>query len=418
MTDQMIQRATILLQQRKFREAEAILGRLVTENPHNIDVMALYAESLLQQDKYDKAMEVVNNAIGLFPDVPHFFYQRARLRIYQERQYDEAEKDLQQAITLDPQEADYFALYALIKIDRKQFQQALELAEAGLEADPENIQALNARSTALLKLGRTEESFSSINGAFRHDPHNAYTHANHGWGLLEKGSAKEALQHFTEALRIDPNMELAQAGMAEALKARYFIYRIFMKFYFWMGNLTAKYQWGVIIGLYLISKVLQGVARTYPSAEPYVLPLIILLIAFAFSTWIISPLSNLFLRLNKYGRHLLDRNEILSSNFVGISLLLAAAGGAGALLTGGAGWVLLLFYGLTLMMPLGAMFSPQKKRQLLVIYTAALAATGAIAVALTFSGGSPWNIFSIVYAGGLLVFQWVANAIMIKQNNR
>lgn len=414
----MIQRAALLLQQRKYKEAETILGRLMTEDPNNVDVMMLYSEALIQQDEYDKARQVVNSAIGLHPSAPFLFYQRARMFIHKDRQYDEAEKDLQQAVSLDPHNADYFALYALLKIDRKEFQEALELAEMGLEADPENIHALNARSTALLKLNRKDESFSSIDGAFRQDPHNAYTHANYGWGLLEKGSAKEALHHFTEALRIDPNMQLAQAGMMEALKARYFIYRIFMKFAFWMGNLTAKYQWGVIIGLYLATRVLRWVAESNPSIQPFVMPIIILLVAFAFSTWIISPVSNLFLRMNKYGKHLLDRNEIMSSNFVGISALLALGGGIAFLFTGQAPWLTALFYGLTMMMPLGVMLMPAKNRKVLPGYTIALALAGIAAIFTAFAGGEIVNLFSIVYVAGIFIFQWVANAMMIKQSNR
>lgn len=414
----MIQRAVILLQQKKYKEAEMILSRLMTENPHHADVLVLYAEALIQQSQYDKAMDVVNNAIGHFPDVPHLFYQKARILLHNDQRYDDAESALETAITLDPQNADFFALFALVKIDRKQFQEALELAETGLEADPENIHALNARSTALMKLGRKEESFSTIHGAFRQDPHNAYTHANHGWGLLEKGEPKAALEHFTEALRIDPGMNLAQAGMVEALKARYFLYRMFLKFSFWMGNLTAKYQWGVIIGLYLAVKALRWVSESYPAAEPFMLPVIVLLVAFAFSTWIIGPVSNLFLRLNRYGKHLLDRKEIISSNFVGISVLVALAGSIAFLFTQHPVCIMLLFFGLTMMIPLGTMLSPSRRSGVLVAYTAAAATAGIAAIGYAFFTGEIFNIFSIIYVTGIFIFQWVANAMMIKQNNR
>ena len=83
----------------------------------------------------------------------------------------------------------------------------MELADRSLEIDAENLLGLNTRSTALLKLNKSEESFSTIEGALREDPNNAYTHANYGWGLLEKGSHKKALEHFKESLKHNPNFD-------------------------------------------------------------------------------------------------------------------------------------------------------------------------------------------------------------------
>ena len=417
MSDQMIQRAILLLQQRKYKEAENILNSLFAQDPNDVNVISIICEVKIQQNKYTEALNLVNTAIGLNPGLSHLFYVRARIYVHEDK-YDQAEKDLQQAITLDPDDADYFALYALLKLDRKQFDAALQLADAALERDPENINALNARSTALLKLNRKEESFSSIEGSLRQDPHNAYTHANYGWGLLEKGSPKEALYHFTEALRIDPSLQLAQSGMIEALKAKYFLYRVFLKYAFWMGNLTAKYQWGVIIGIFIASRALRFIAASYPAFEPFLYPVIILIAIFAFSTWIITPLSNLFLRLNKYGKHLLDRDEIISSNFVGVSAVAAIAGGALYLATGQEHMLAIVIVGISMMVPLSSMFNSVKNRTLLVIYTSVLAVLGIAGIITGFLSKELVNGFTLAYLVGVMLFSWLANYLVIKEQNR
>ena len=167
------------------------------------------------------------------PDSSHLFYIKSRIAIQQEK-LNEAEKSIDQAIELHPYYAEYFALLANIKLGRKQFEAALEKANSALEIDAENLLALNTRSTALNKLNRSEESFETIEGALREDPNNAYTHANYGWGLLEKGNHKKALEHFKEALSHDPNFKYAQSGLLEALKASNPIYRMFLKYSFWM----------------------------------------------------------------------------------------------------------------------------------------------------------------------------------------
>lgn len=173
----------------------------------------------------------------------------------------EAEAQINHAITLNSFDVDYHALFANIKLVRKQYEEALSVANRSLKIDSENIMALNIRSAALIKLDREDESFQTIEGALREDPNNAHTHSNYGWGLLEKGQHKKALEHFKEALSNDPNHMFAQAGMLEALKATNPIYRLFLKYVFWMDNMTAKYQWGFIIGIYIGFRILSSIAK-------------------------------------------------------------------------------------------------------------------------------------------------------------
>ena len=416
MSEQLVQRAAILLQQHKFKEAESILGSLFANDPANPAVLHLLCELKLEQDKFHEALQLANNAIVLNPADADGFYLRARVHL-QLDYYDESEKDLEQAIAFDPYDANYFGLLAMIKTDRKQFSEALEYADKGLEVDPENMLSLNARSTALIKLGRKHESFTTIEGALRNDPSNAYTHANYGWGLLEKGEHKKALEHFTEALREQPNLEVARGGMIEALKARYAVYRIFLKYSFWMGNLQQKYQWGFIIGLYVISKILRTVAAKYPAWEPFVLPVVIGIALFAFSTWIFTPLSNLFLRFNKFGKHLLEKPDIISSNLVAVSVLVALVSVLMYFITDESVYSAAAIFGLSMMIPLGVVLTPVKRKFLLPACTIALALLGVAGIVSSAMNAELFTPFFVAYLIGVIAFQWVANFVIIRDNN-
>lgn len=415
--DNRLSKVEILIQQKKFQEAEKVLSDLLTEDPSNIHFLSLLAEVNLQQGNFDNANSIINNAIGLSPDAAFLFYIKSRIAIQQDK-LSEAEKNINQAIELDPYDADYFALLANIKLGRKQFDESLETANRALEIDSENLLALNTRSTALNKLNRSEESFESIEGALRGDPNNAYTHANYGWGLLEKGENKKALEHFKESLSIDPTFGYAQSGMLEALKATNPIYRIFLKYSFFMSNLTAKYQWGVVIGFYLGFRVLKTIARNNEALQPYLIPLIIALAFIAFSTWIIAPISNLFLRFNKYGQLLLDKKEKMSSNFVAISLGAFIFGLLLYIVLSEEKMLTIAVFGFAMMLPLGTMFSPSKNKYGLLVYTIALAIVGLIAIGLTYSTGEMFNIMTIVFIFGFVAFQWVANYMLIKEDNQ
>jgi tetratricopeptide (TPR) repeat protein len=411
--DHTVAKVELLIKYEKFVEAEKLLAELLGEDPNNILYLALLAESNLKQNKINNAYQHINHAIGLSPDSPFLFFTKALIAIEDEK-IDMAENCINEAIALDPLEADYIAMLANIKLFRKNFDDALEHANKALALEAENLLALNVRSTALLKLNRSEESVLTIEGALREDPNNAFTHANYGWGLLEKGDPKKALIHFKESLSKDPDLEYAQAGMLEAIKATNIFYRLFLKYAFWMGNLTAKYQWAVIIGFYLCFNFLNKLAKSSTTLGPFINPILILLAIIAFSTWVIQPIGNLFLRFNKYGRLLLNQKEKLSSNFVAVSFGLFLIGGLLYLFLLDEKFLGICIFGFTMMLPLGTMFTPSKNRNILVIYSGLLALLGLVSIFITFTTGELSTGVSSIYLIGFIAYQWVANYIIIK----
>jgi tetratricopeptide (TPR) repeat protein len=417
MAEIIIGRAHLLMQQNRYEEAGKLLKDLLQQEPNNVQVLAMLSQVKLEQGEVKAAEELINSAISLSPDADYLYYVKARVCIQADR-YDEAESLLGHAISLNPEDPDHFALWASIKLSRKKYEDALNLANEGLERDPENILALNIRSSALIKLDRKEDAFTTIEGALAHDPNNAYTHSNYGWGLLEKGNHKKALQHFREALKHDPTLVQAQAGMAEALKANYWFYRLFLRYAFFMSNLTAKYQWGVIIGLYLVTRVLKVVALNVPALAPFIGPLIMLLAIIAFSTWIIKPVSNVFLRLNPYGKYLLDREEKLASNFVAISILVCISGFVGYLLTGFSPWLAVAAFGFGMMVPLATMFDSERHKKKMMAYSGAMFFFGVAAIIEAFRTAEILNTYSIIFLIGFIAFQWIANYVNIRESNR
>jgi hypothetical protein len=270
------------------------------------------------------------------------------------------------------------------------------------------------RSAALNKLNRKDESFVTIQGALKEDPNNAYTHANYGWNLLEQGQHKKALEHFKESLSNNPSYEYAQAGMLEAIKATNPVYRLFLKYSFWMSNLTAKYQWVVIIGFYLGFRFLNRLADTNEALQPYLNPILVVLALFAISTWIIHPISNLFIRFHRYGQYLLDEKEKLSSNFVAISVSIFALGLILYFTLSNENMLSLVFFGFAMILPLGSMFVATKYKNILVIYTLFLSIVGALAVAISISQDNLYNFMSIGFLFGFIAYQWIANFMIIK----
>lgn len=414
MTDNLSERAFQLIQVKRYQEAEKYIREILVAEPQNADAHILLAICKTKLDALPEALASAKTALGLEPTNAYILYILGLIYLEMDK-IKEAEQHVNSALAFDPVNADYFGLLANVQLQKKEWQLSLDAANQGLAIDPENLACLNVRSTALFKLDKKEDAYTTIGEALRYDPRNDTTHANVGWGQLEKGDHKKALEHFREALKINPHNAYAKAGLVEALKARYIFYRIFLKYAFWIGNMKGGLQWGIIIGFYVGSRILRGIAASNESFAPFINPIIFLYTLFAISTWVINPLSNLFLRLNVYGRYALTREETKSSNFVGIALLVGLTGFALLLIMDHPLFFMIGLFGLTMMIPLSSMFIPYKQRSknILIAYAAGLAGIGIVAmVQLVVTGDM--GLLAGIYLLGIFAYGWVANAMIIR----
>jgi Tfp pilus assembly protein PilF len=326
----MIEKALLLLQRSRYDLAEQELRRVLAQDPEDAQAHALLACSLAEQNKLPEAESSARDAIQLAPDHPYCHYIMGWIKL-QKDDLPNARRAVEEALRLDPQSSDYHGLRALIYLRAQRWQEALDAANEGLRHDPTHQNCLNHRATALVKLNRPEEAQQTIGRALQENPENEHTHANLGWAYLHQGQHQKALEHFSEALRLDPNLDYARQGLVEALKARYFLYRWLLQFFLWMSRLSPGVRGGLIVGAYVLVRVLRDVARQYPGVAPLILPIVSFYAIFVLLTWIIDPLFNLALRCNKYGRHALSSKQRLNSSIFGLLLLttiLAALGGA------------------------------------------------------------------------------------------
>jgi Flp pilus assembly protein TadD len=421
MTSAPFQRAMILYQQGRHADAERELRGAIGEQPHDPVPHAMLALCLAQRQAYHEAHREAVEAIRLGPDQPFPHYAMAIVMLRRNR-FDEAEHAIREAIRLDPYDADFFGVLGSIKLETRNWIRALEAAEEGLKLDPAHVTCTNVRATALVHLGRHDEASSTMGQALERAPEDAPTHANQGWALLHRGEHVKAMEHFREALRLDPTNDWARSGIVEALKARNVVYRWMLAYFLWMSRLSDRAQWGVIIGGYVAFRVMRSVSRDNPQAAPYLMPFIILYAIFAIMTWLAYPLFNLLLRLNKFGRLALSREQIVMSNWIGVALGLGLIALIAATLTRDEAYLLLaLVFGL-LAIPTSGTFTcargwPRTTMALVTLGLAVLGIGGAgtlLAVSRGAAGGAalkPASTMLSVFFVGVLLSQFGANAL-------
>jgi tetratricopeptide (TPR) repeat protein len=327
------QRAAMLYGQSRYELAEQELRQALARDPDDSAAHALLGMCLAEQKKFDDAAREVEAAIGLDPESPFVFYAHSVICV-KLNHLPEAETAAREAIGLDPFNPHYFAQLASVLYQQHRWQETADAARQGLALDPEDVTCTNLHAMALVKLGQKAKAGEAIATALKCDPGDSYTHANMGWAHLEASSPREAMEHFREALRLDPQNEWARSGIIEAMKARNVIYRVLLGWFLWMMKLTGRARWGVILGAYAGYQVLRAISANSPALAPWIMPLLIAYVAFVVATWTASPLFNLVLRLDRFGRLALSREEIVTSNWVGLCVLVSLVSIIGYFVTG------------------------------------------------------------------------------------
>jgi tetratricopeptide (TPR) repeat protein len=370
-------RAEMLMGQSRVDMAEKELRQSLAADPNEARAHALLGLCLSEQERFKEATQHAEQSIALAPDEGFSHYALGCVLSERDRPA-EAEKALREAVRLEPEEPQFLGILASVFGQQERWREALAAAEEGLRIDPDDVNCINVRALALNHLGRKDEAVATTAAALAHDPENALTHTSHGWTLLRQNQHEKAMEHFREALRLDSELDWARAGILEALKARHFVYRLALQYFFWMSTLSSRARWGVIIGLYIVFRIVRNVIRSNPETGPYLWPVVGLYMAFVMLTWTAQPLFTLLLRLNRFGRLALSREEIMGSNLVGGSILGLIVFVVAGLVTGVSHWFMGSLTCWLLIIPLSATFSCDKgwPRTVMAGYTAALAVAG------------------------------------------
>lgn len=367
------ERVQLLLSQRRYDMAEKELRLQLADDPNDATMHALLALTLSHDDsRLFDATEEAKIAIGLEPDQPIGHYALGIVLVDRKR-FKDAINAINQSLSLDPYNADAFAVLAQANLGIERNQDALTAAENGLAVDAENLGCSNMRSFALEQLGRVDEALQSAGQTLRRDPDDPMAHATYGYTLLNAGKYQEAQVAFREALRLSPGNEFARSGMITALNSRSWLFRSVHKFYVMMGRLNSKAAFAVIFGAWLLVQVLNRVAAAVPELGPFILPLLFAYVIFVVLTWIATPLFNTFLRFHPFGQHLLNPWERWASNLIAPCLVLSLFGFvAGTMIRGLLTGIVVGWYWFVLSVPISAVFAMGSRQRRAIVAVAAI----------------------------------------------
>ena len=118
-------------------------------------------------------------------------------------EYDNAIKDLTEAIRLDPQ-AGTFDGRGIAWLAKKDYGKAIEDYTEAIRLDPRLVVAFNNRGNSWYEKKDYDKAIKDYDEALRLDPKYATTFSNRGLAWHEKKDYSKAIKDYDEALRLDP----------------------------------------------------------------------------------------------------------------------------------------------------------------------------------------------------------------------
>ncbi len=415
-------RAALLLQQRRFDDAEKMLRQALSERPDHAEAHRLLAWCLLAQGNADAAEHEARQVVRLQPEDfrGHALLGCVLVKIDKNKP---AESAAREALRLEPHDPHPWSVLTSALVGQERWQDALDAAEGGLAVDPDDDTCRNLRAMILTRLGRRDEAAATLHGALENDPDNSHTHANLGWTRLHRREHKAALESFREALRLDPTNQWAKAGLVEALKAKNPLYRLFLGYMLWMSRLSDKVQWAVIIGAWAMFQVVKTVGRANEGWGPLVTVAIVVYVGFVALTWLAVPLFNLSLRFNKYGWHALTEDQRRGSTLLGSILLTIALFALPWTWTGNVTWLLAAAVIAGLLVPSVGIFKTAAgtPRTVMTVAVAGMAALAAVIVSTLFVEAEAYRDVGTlavpVYLIGVIASFWIVNIVASRYPN-
>ena len=202
----------------RVADAEAILRRLLAQDPANVNVAVAVSRLLAARGDLAAAGEPLRPLLARRPPDLRAIDQLASIFA------DGGDAESLSAIVADLQRlapdsepALYYAATLYFMTGRPT--EAITAAERLRARNGRHARSLNLLGAAYATVGRGDDARKAFQASIAADPRDPGTYVNLGTFELQAGRAAEAESYFAEALTIDPTSAAAQDGLAQAAAA-------------------------------------------------------------------------------------------------------------------------------------------------------------------------------------------------------
>jgi len=162
------------------------------------------ATILTQMRELDKAIDVIDKAINLFPERISLPMKKAYLMMSSDKD-EKSLKLLDELIVKFPSKrVELYRWKSFVYFKMKDYEKGLEAINTIIDLAPEDKNTLNNKALILAKLNKREEALETIEKLINLFPDDGNSYDSYGEILMELGEYKEAISKFKKAIEIEP----------------------------------------------------------------------------------------------------------------------------------------------------------------------------------------------------------------------
>ena len=207
----------LLLKQNKVNEALALAYKTNKLFPDDIEGMAVLGSCLRASSRFDESLKYLNKAIELSPDYAEALINRGLVSLAKKDKA-RALEDLEKAHHLKPHIKQIWYLVLNLKMEIKEFESVIILAEEMIKISPLDDKILASVALCHQHLQNYEKAVAFYNKALTINPNYGDSWANLGSALKMQGRSGKAIAAYSKALVINPDNAAVHNNMGVALQ--------------------------------------------------------------------------------------------------------------------------------------------------------------------------------------------------------
>jgi tetratricopeptide (TPR) repeat protein len=203
-----LQKAQVLVQQSKMKEASVILTNVMATHPNNREAVQWWLIANMKRTPTGEvdAIPMLDSLSKVYPSNTGIIF----FKIFIQAEYgmnQEALNTVEQLILIQPDSADNWILKGEILHGLDRYLDACNAFDTAIKLNPSRTDVLEMKTSSLSKLGKYEEALALMNKVVELSPNDSGSYYNRGCIYCLMGDKKNALVDLKKAFSMNTNLK-------------------------------------------------------------------------------------------------------------------------------------------------------------------------------------------------------------------
>lgn len=198
------QKALAFYKNNDYQSAEKYFAKALFWKRNNVDVLINYSKTLLNLDKDDEALKILEKLFEKSPGHAEYYALNGQILV-KNKDYKEAIDQLNQAIENDSLLSHAYYYRGIAKANLNDLTGAADDYTKAQEIDKSNIDALKEGTSLYVKLANYEASIENYNKILELDPKNIDAFMQRGNFKMKIGDYNSAIADFSQVINLSPD---------------------------------------------------------------------------------------------------------------------------------------------------------------------------------------------------------------------